>query len=104
MNNSFHIMGNIIYIKNFGVLSKLGLRFAVERKKYGDTSARFSYCRVPLGSALWLLLFLIYTADVDELVASLGFSSHFYAVVSQLYMWGPPSSYRLQRRRMELGV
>src|SRR6218665_3813475 len=50
------------------------------------------------------LLFLLYMADVGELAASLGLSSHFYAADSQLYTWGHPSSDRVQRRRMELRV
>src|SRR6218665_270987 len=50
------------------------------------------------------LLFLLYTADVGDLAASLDLSSHFYADDSQLYTWGHPSSDGLQRRRMELGV
>src|SRR6218665_3592579 len=47
---------------------------------------------------------LPYTADLGELAASLGLSSHFYADDSQLYTWGPPSTVVQQRRRMELGV
>ena len=50
------------------------------------------------------LLFLLYTADLGELAASLGLSSHFYADDSQLYTWGPPSTVAQQRLRMELGV
>src|SRR6218665_514398 len=64
-------------------------------------------CGVPQGSVLGPLLFLLYTADVGELAASLGLSSHFYADDSQLYTWGHPSrpsSVGLQWRRMELGV
>jgi len=53
---------------------------------------------------LGLLLFLLYTADVGELAASLGLSGHFYADDSQLYTWGHPSDDELQRHRMELGV
>src|SRR6218665_1420384 len=65
---------------------------------------RFVVLSVPQGSVLGPLLFRLYTADVGELAASLGLSSHFYADDSQLYTWGHPSSDRLQRRRMELGV
>src|SRR6218665_3921147 len=49
-------------------------------------------------------VFLLYTADLGELAASLGLSSHFYAYDSQIYTWGHPSSDGSQRRRMELGV
>src|SRR6218665_1480677 len=69
-----------------------------------SSSVRSLVCGVPQGSVLGPLLFLLYTADVGELAASLGLSSHFYADDSQLYTWGHPSSDGLQRRRMELGV
>src|SRR6218665_393813 len=69
-----------------------------------SSSVRRLACGVPPGSLLGALLFLLYTADVGELAASLGLSSHFYADDSQLYTWGHPSSDGLQRRRMELGV
>src|SRR6218665_75850 len=69
-----------------------------------SSSVRRLACGVPQGSVLGPLLFQLYTADVGELAASLGLSSHFYADDSQLYTWGNPSSDGLQRRRMELGV
>jgi len=69
-----------------------------------SSSVRRLVCGVPQGSVLGPLLFLLYTADVGELAASLGLSSHFYADDSQLYTWGHPSSDGLQKRRMELGV
>jgi len=47
------------------------------------------------------LLFLLYTADLGEIAASLGLSSHFYPDDSQLYTWGPPSTVAQQRRRVE---
>src|SRR5688572_6482704 len=68
------------------------------------SSVRSLVCGVPQGYGLGLLQFLLYTADVGELAASLGLSSHFYADDSQLYTWGRPSTDEQQRRRMELGV
>ena len=68
------------------------------------STVRSLSCGVPQGSVLGPLLFLLYTADVGELAASLGLSSHFYADDSQLYTWGPPSTVEQQRRRMELGI
>jgi len=56
---------------------------------------------VPQGSMLGLLLFLLYTANLGEIAASLGLSSHFYADDSQLYTWGPPSTVAQQRCRMQ---
>src|SRR6218665_1056106 len=68
------------------------------------STVRSLSCGVHQGSVLGPLLFLLYTADLGELAASLGLSSHFYADDSQLYTWGPPSTVAQQRRRMELGV
>src|SRR6218665_2526035 len=64
------------------------------------STVRSLSCGVPQGSVLGPLLFLLYTADLGELAASLGLSSHFYADDSQLYTWGPPSTVAQQRRRM----
>src|SRR6218665_1141465 len=64
-----------------------------------SSSVRHLVCGVPQGSVLGPLLFLLYTADVGELSASLGLSSHFYVDDSQLY-----TSDGLQKRRMEFGV
>src|SRR6218665_3982942 len=61
-----------------------------------SSSVRRLLCGVPQGSVLGPLLFLLYTADVGELAASLGLSSHFYADDSQLYTWGQPPSDGLQ--------
>src|SRR5678815_1117190 len=57
---------------------------------------------VPHCSVLGPLLLLLYTADVGELVVSLGLqSSHVYADDSQLYVWCPPSTVAQQRLRIE---
>src|SRR6218665_4047666 len=68
------------------------------------STVRSLSCGVPQGSVLGPLLFLLYTADLGELAASLSLSSHFYADDSQLYTCGPPSTVAQQRRRMELGI
>src|SRR6218665_927504 len=68
------------------------------------STVRSLCCGVPQGSVIGPLLFLLYTADLGEIAASLGLSSHFYADDSQLYTWGPPSTVAQQRHRMELGI
>src|SRR6218665_724740 len=68
------------------------------------STVRSLSCGVPQGSVLGPLLFLLYTAYLGELAASLDLSSHFYADDSQLYTWGPPSTVAQQWRRTELGI
>src|SRR6218665_43199 len=68
------------------------------------STVRSLCCGVPQGSMLGPLLFLFYTADLSELAASLGLSSHLYADDSQFYTRGPPSTVAQQRHRMELGI
>ena len=85
--------------------SVLSLRSPIDDPlRRGLLNCPLSQLWCPSGLRARPLLFQLYTADLGELAASLGLSSHFYADDSQLYTWGPPSTVAQQRRRMELGV
>src|SRR5664279_38219 len=58
-----------------------------------------TYCGVPQGSVLGPLLFILYTADVEKLILSLGISVHLYSDDSQLYFNGRPSDMADLKRR-----
>jgi len=83
-------------------LIRFGPVFAIADRQSSTMGSVCSLCcGVPQSSELGLLL---YTADLGEIAASLGLSSHFYGDDSQLYTWAPSSTVSQQRRRMELGV
>src|SRR6218665_1122609 len=67
------------------------------RRSLSNFELLCTYFCIETLSVLGPLLFLLYTADVGELAASLGLSSHFYADDLQLYTWGHPSTDGLQR-------
>ena len=53
--------------------------------------ARTAEYGIPRGSVLGLLLFVLYTADLELIARQHGVETHFYADDSQMYIFSKPS-------------
>jgi len=65
-----------------------------------QSTHEFIEFRVPLGSVLGLLLFVLYTADLAPLIAEHRLHSHLYADDTQVYGWCQPTDVSLLQDNM----